>query len=230
MPITLATLSLLLALTTAAIAQETVSPGDPSARTIDQLRREIAALKETIFATIDGKVATLDIKLNALDKAMAERIASRPAEIQAAIDQIKALIESEHDGTQKQLDERNIRFDQAIAEVKISNLAALEAHEKTDEVQSAADALAVSKNETTTTKQIDGISELIRQSTAATDSKIDDLRARVQAIESRGEGQATQRQDINQVWGLVFGAVGMLIAIFTVAFTLITRKTGQVNA
>lgn len=199
---------------------------DPTVLTTDQIRREIAALKEILINVIDGKFQVITTRLDGSDKAVAllqEATGKQPELTQAAVDTLRSLTDEKFGGIQKQFDERDVRIDQSALATKTAVDAALQAAEKSVNDKNESAAQAIAKSETSTAKQIDGLGVLIAQGNEATNSKIDDLKARVQAIESRTEGQSLQKQDTSDNWGFVFGAAGMLLAIVTLVSMVLTR-------
>jgi len=236
------TLLVLLLLSSTAYAQAdppmsrdsgSVPSPDPTALTTDQLRREIAALKEILIGVIDGKFDVILTRLEANDKAVSllqEATDKQPERTRAAVSQLEDLatekfagVETKFNGVQTQFAERDVRTEQAAATTKVAVDAALQAAEKAVNAALANSSQITAKSEASTTKQIDAIGTLISAGTQATNDKIDDLKARVQAIESRTEGKVTQQQDTSQNWALIIGAIGMLIGVGTAMVAIITR-------
>lgn len=196
---------------------------DPTVLTTDQIRREIAALKEILVNVIDGKFQVITTRLDGSDKAVAllqEATDKQPERTQAAVDTLKALTDEKFGGVQKQFEERDVRIEQQALATKTAVDAALQAAEKSvnDKNESAAEAIA--KSETSTAKQIDGQGALITAGNEAKQSQIDDLKARVQAIESRSEGQTIQQKDTGDNWALIIAAIGAFVAVAMMVIVL----------
>lgn len=219
--------------------QQTNQP-DPTARTIDQLRREIAALKEVVFAVveqvrilIDGKFEVITTRLDAGDQAtklLQEDRDKQPARTQAAFEQLRSLVIEQLNGMQeqfksieKQFVERDVRTEQQAIATKTAVDAALQAAEKSvnDKNQSAAEAIA--KSETNTADRINGLTTQFAAGNEATNAKIDDFRdianakfaeisERIQAIESNTAGQATARSNSSGDWSWMLGIGGLALA------------------
>jgi hypothetical protein len=195
---------------------------DPTVLTTEQLVRALAQQEKFFLSVIDG----IKIRLDAGDKAITllqETTDRQPQRTEAAVNQLKSLADEKFMGVQQQFEERDVRTEQLASATEKAVVNALAAQDKsvTDKAQSAAEAIA--KSEASTAKQIDGLSALIAQGNNATNSKIDDLKARVQAIESRSEGPSIQKEDTAGNWGLVFGAVGMVIGVGAVFAAFLTR-------
>lgn len=202
---------------------------DPTVLTTDQLRREIAALKEILINVIDGKFQVITTRLDGSDKAVAllqEATDKQPARTQAAFDTLKSLTDEKFAGIQKQFEERDVRTEQLASATEKAVVNALAAQDKsvTDKAQSAAEAIA--KSETSTAKQIDGQAAASAAANEAKQLQIDDLKARVQAIESRSEGQSLQKQDTSGNWALIISAIGAFVAV---AMMVIVLTRGPYN-
>lgn len=98
-----------------------------------------------------------------------------------------------------QFHERDLRFDRVALEEKAAMSAALMAQKE-----------AASKAELSFTKQIDQMHMLLNTITSANSDKIGDLKSRIDLGEGRGRGNS-------DMWGYVVGALGIIIAIATVA-------------
>ena len=61
--------------------------------------------------------------------------------------------------------------------------------------------------------QIDQIGVLISTMQKGIDDKIDDIKTRLQAIESRKLGEGETRRDLGDVIGYLIGGVGMIVAV-----------------
>lgn len=196
---------------------------DPTVLTTDQLRREIAALKEILINVIDGKFQVITTRLDGSDKAVAllqEATDKQPERTQAAVDTLKALDQEKFEGVQKQFDERDVRIEQSAIATKTAVDAALQAAEKSVNDKNESAAQAIAKSEANVTKQIDGQGALIAQGNDAKQLQIDDLKARVQAIESKTEGQSIQRTDTGDNWALIISAIGAFVAVAMMVIVL----------
>jgi hypothetical protein len=152
---------------------------DPTVLTTQSLEREIGHLKELVEA-----------RFNAGDKAIML--------LQGISDEFPKLVESKVTTLKDLHNERFQSVATKFADSKVAVDAALQAAEK-----------AGTKTEDSFTKQIDQIGVQIRAGTKSSDDKIDDVKQRLTAIESRANGHS-------DVWGYVVGAVGVMIGISSV--------------
>lgn len=193
---------------------------DPTERTIDSLRREIGALKEVLVGLIDGRFAVISTRLDGADKAvklLQEATDKMPAEVNQAIRRLQELHEEKFASIQLQFQERDVRVEQSSTATKIAVDAALQAAKEAVGAQNVSSAQAIAKSEAATTKQIDAIGTLIAAQAKSSDEKNDDIKSRVQMIEGHTKG-------IGDSWGVIVGAVGIIVAIVTVASILLTRN------
>jgi len=127
-------------------------------------------------------------------------------------------------GIETQFQERDTRTEQNSQASTTAINAALQAAKEAVGQQNVSFALATSKSEAATTKQMDGLQVLIQTGTKATDEKIDDIKSRLMRIEGMGVGQisakqtadvaATQQTSSNAlIVAIVVGSVGGLLGI-----------------
>lgn len=103
----------------------------------------------------------------------------------------------------------------------IALVAALQAAKEAVGEQNKSNAMAIAKSETEVTKQLDQIRLLINGSQKITDDKIDDMKARIQAIESNKVGTQEHKRDTSSIVGVVIGVAGLLIAAVAVAVAFV---------
>ncbi len=152
---------------------------DPTLLTTQQLMREISSLKE-LFET----------RLNAMDTAVI--LLQAKADRSPSIDEVVVKLDEKFAAVQLQFHERDLRFDRAADDGRIAINAAFTAAK-----------IAVDKTENGFTKQIDQLVDAARASVKAIDDKIDDVKSRIVAMESRSAG-------IQQGWGwITTGAVAI---------------------
>jgi hypothetical protein len=185
---------------------------DPTRLTTDQLRREIAALRELIEARINGRDEAVRLLQEATDK-QPQRTREAVEQLKAVLDEKFAGVETKFEGIATQFTERDVRSENDKATTKVAVDAALQAAEKAVGAALVNSSQVTNKSEENFTKQIDGIGTLIASQNKSTDDQFDDMKARLQAIESRNEGQTIQKADTSQTWVLAFGGVGMVLAI-----------------
>ena len=163
---------------------------DPTTLTTQQLMRELGALKEI-----------MQTRMDAYDTAI--RLLQDFANRQPTTAEVVAKVEERFSAVQMQFHERDIRFDRASNDTKLAVDAAFAAAKE-----------AVTKNEITTTKQIDTIISLITAGTKTTDDKVIDIRDRLTAIEGRGQAYSQGFGWIATGIGIVAAIVGAIAAMF----------------
>ncbi len=126
-------------------------------------------------------------------------------EVSTKISQLQHLHEEKFRSIQIQFLERDTRTDKMAEATSIAVGAALQAAKEAAGKQAEGFAELIKKIEATFTKQIDQIGELIRTQQKSADDKIDDLKSRVQAVES-------QKKGTSDTWGYIIGILGLLIA------------------
>ena len=233
---------------------------DPTLLTTQQLIREMGGLRELLESQIHALQETLrqreivvtseikalqevlETRLDGMDKAIAilQTISDRfPSMVAHEISQLKILHEEkflstaiQFDGIQKQFEERDTRTEQTSQASTTAINAALQAAKEAVGQQECFFALATSKSEAATTKQIDALQVLFQTGNKATDEKIEEMRGRLLRMEGAGIGQLaakaennvdrTSQQGSNMlVIAIVGAAVSGVIALAAVIISLI---------
>lgn len=174
---------------------------DPSYLTTQQLLRETSALKEIIEARLDGGDKAINLLQAATDRF--------PQFVDSAVRQLQGLHEEKFRSIAVQFSERDTRTEQTSRDSKVAVDAALQAAKEAVGEQNKSSALAIAKSETATTKQIDQIGAIIATTAKGVDDKIDDIKARIAAIEGHSKGTGDS-------WGFIVGAGGVVVAIIAV--------------
>lgn len=186
--------------------QTSVAQGRPDA--YEQLLREIALTKENF-----------ETRLDAIDKAtsLLQSRADRVPQIETVAENLhglKELNEEKFASIALQFKERDARLEQTTMDSKAAIEAALEAAKE-----------AAGKTEVGLTKQIDAIAANQAVTVNALHDKIDDMKTRITAIESRTEGlqnaKKEQQTDSTYIWGIIFGLGGFLVAVAAVVVTIV---------
>lgn len=186
--------------------QTSVAQGRPDA--YEQLLREIALTKENF-----------ETRLDAIDKAtsLLQSRADRVPQIETVAENLhglKELNEEKFASIALQFKERDARLEQTTIDSKAAIEAALEAAKE-----------AAGKTEVGLTKQIDAIAANQAVMVNALHDKIDDMKTRITAIESRTEGlqnaKKEQQTDSTYIWGIIFGLGGFLVAVAAVVVTIV---------
>jgi hypothetical protein len=189
---------------------------DPSALTTQQLFREIGTAREIGETLIYGINQNITTRIDGMDKAIELLQTSTdrtPNMVSASIERLQELHEEKFESIATQFRERDTRTEQTSRDSKVAVDAALQAAKEAVGEQNKSNALAIAKSEATFTKQIDQIGVLISTMQKGIDDKIDDIKTRLQAIESRKQGEGETRRDMGDMMGYLIGGVGMIVAI-----------------
>jgi chaperonin cofactor prefoldin len=194
---------------------------DPTILTTQQLLREIATSREVVEIHVNGVRETIETRIGAMDKAIVllqTATEKFPHQVEAAVRQLQSLHEEKFRSIAQQFVERDTRAEQTSRDSKVAVDAALQAAKEAVGEQNKSNALAIAKSEATFTKQIDQIGVIIGGMQKGLDDKIDDIKARLQAIESQKKGS-------NEVWGYLVAAIGIIIAGVSTASLIFSRAT-----
>jgi cation transport regulator ChaB len=198
------------------LAHEPNNVTDPSALTTQQLFREIGTVREIGETLIYGINQNITTRIDGMDKAIELLQTSTdrgPNMVTASIERLQELHEEKFESIATQFKERDTRTEQTSRDSKVAVDAALQAAKEAVGEQNKSNALAIAKSEATFTKQIDQIGVLISTMQKGIDDKIDDIKTRLQAIESRKLGEGETRRDMGDMMGYLIGGVGMIVAI-----------------
>jgi hypothetical protein len=199
---------------------ERLFESDPSFLTTQQLYREISTSREIAETRIVGSMQVITTRIDAMDKAVellrtsTDRI---PAQFQTAVLQLQELHEEKFKSIETQFAERDTRTEQTSRDSKVAVDAALQAAKEAVGEQNKSNALAIAKSEATFTKQIDQIGVLISTMQKGIDDKIDDIKTRLQAIESRRDASRETKSDATTSHALLVTAIGVATAIMVAA-------------
>jgi predicted HNH restriction endonuclease len=181
---------------------------DPTVLTTQQLVRELSALKEVIFTRLSGMDKALDLATATLNKV--------PSEIDKEITHLKVLIDAKFEAIDKRFRERDARFEQSSVQTKEALDVAFGASEK-----------AMSKAETSFTKQFDQLNAIITTKSDALSQQLSDLKERFLKVEGRGEGQVVQRQSFQEerktavsIVAAIVAAIGVAVGVAGMVFAL----------
>jgi hypothetical protein len=178
-----------------------------------QIERDVNHLKGFVEARLDG----MD-KAILLMQSITDRV---PQLTDEKINSLKMLHEEKFNSIQTQFRERDVRTEQSSKDSKVAVDAALQAAKEAVGEQNKSSALAISKSEAATTKQIDQIGASMQAQTKNVDDKFTDMKDRLTMIEGRGaliEGRGTGRQDS---WGWAIGAIGIVVALIAIVGAIV---------
>jgi hypothetical protein len=202
---------------------------DPSLLTTAALARDIKNLRELLETKLGSSAnanelirSIIETRLDGMDKAimLLQDSADRfPLRIDEKIDALRnvheqkftAMIDTHSEkfnSIQTQFKERDVRTEQSSKDSKVAVDAALQAAKEAVGEQNKSSALAISKSEASTTKQIDQLSVLIGQQQKGFDDKINDVKDRL----TRAEGAKTGMKD---GWGYLVAGIGVALALYS---------------
>ena len=206
--------------------REVVPTPDPTRLTTEQLLREIASSREIVETQVKGAIDAISARLAGNDKAieLLQKSADKnPEHVKAAFEQLQSLHQEKFDSIETQFKERDTRTEQAAASNKIAIDAALSAQKESVDKQNISNALAINKSEAAFTKQMDLIGVTIQTSGKATDDKINDMKDRLTALESRRQGETETKQEAGANLTLLLLGGGVLIALITLVILVATK-------
>lgn len=196
-----------------AAVPEVIPNPDPSKLTTEQLLR-VSTSSEAVFgARLEGVRQAFASRLDGMDKAI--ELIQRTVDRSPSIAELNAKFEEKFNSIQTQFAERDTRTEQTSKDSKVAVDAALQAAKEAVGEQNKSSALAIAKSEAATTKQIEQMGALFTTTTGGLSDKIDDLKDRVTAAEANKKGG-------HDVWGYVFGGVGLLFGVVVGIIAIVT--------
>ena len=165
----------------------------------------------------------LETRLNGMDRAidLLQKTADQfPSRVDEKIDALQRVHEEKFASIETQFVERDKRSEQTSRDSKVAVDAALQAQKEQYAEHNRSSALAISKSETATTKQIDQQGILITANTKATDEKIDDVKQRITQIESGQAGKRELTSSSQSILHLVIAGFALLISLATTIFSV----------
>ena len=207
---------------------------DPTVLTTQALYREINQVKLLLDSSMEGLSGRLDARITSVDHGLdrLRLIIDREPELtNQLVNNLKSIHEEKLNSIQVQFIERDVRTEQTSRDSKVAVDAALQAAKEAVEKQNASSALAIAKSESATTKQIDtqgilittattSLNERIDAASATMNSKIDDLKDRLNRMEGMGVGSRTTHDDTR---GIIAVGVAVLSVLFNIVIYLTTR-------
>jgi hypothetical protein len=205
---------------------------DPTVLTTQQLTRAIEGSRELVETRVVGIKEAIEARLNGYDEGikLLERLFQTAlAPFNDAIKHIDELHNVKFLSIDKQFLERDARTESKQKDDKVAIDAALKAAKEMVDAQNKSNADAMDKSEKNTIKAIEQLQALLASMQTSLNDKIDDgktragtLETRIQGLESsrRGAGEAidSSRTDHRDMWGIVFGALGVLVAIAAILY------------
>jgi hypothetical protein len=210
---------------------------DPTERTTQQLYRAIDVSQRQVETKMDGIQAVIATRIDAMDRAIVlaqTSINKIPDQVLAAVGQLSGIVDGKiqvvnerFKSIETQFIERDTRTEQTSRDSKVAVDAALQAAKEAVGEQNKSSALAISKSEAATTKQIDAIGLLIQSNTKNIDDKIDDLKTgmskleqRINGIEARKEGMVETKQGVNATTVITIAALSAAVSLIMAIFAI----------
>lgn len=206
---------------------------DPTLLTTELLRREINVLEEKLDVKINGMHESIVTRLDSMDKAQSlfdSNLNRVPTDTDKQISHLKSLHDEKFVSIEKQFIERDVRAEQTFASSKVAVDAALSAAKEAVTEQNRSSALAISKSEAATLKQIDQIILQIATATNSLDGKIIDIKDRLVRIEGQALGQDDAKVDKSTAGSFYISVIGIGLAVISAliaAAALFSRFFGK---
>jgi cation transport regulator ChaB/tetrahydromethanopterin S-methyltransferase subunit G len=180
-------------------------------------------LRELIEARLNGNDHGISLLRATVD--------TFPDKTSAAVAALQELHEEKFNSIGIQFKERDVRTDQTSRDSKVAVDAALKAQQEAFAEQNKSSALAISKSEAATTKQIDLIGGNITALSKSIDDKFNDIKERVTSIEARTQGASIQKsetvQSTSQNWAYIVGSLGAVIGFASLVVSIIIIVVGR---
>lgn len=173
---------------------------DPTTLTTQQLHTHTAGVRSILEARLEANEKIMDAVWNRIEKI--------DAIIEKEVNHLKEVHSVKFEGIQTQFAERDTRQEKTSESDRVALGAALNAAKEAVGEQNKSSASAIAKSEAATTKQIDQIGVMNLATNKSTDEKIEGIKADLTFIKGQAKG-------LGAGWGLLVGALGILIAIAT---------------
>lgn len=180
---------------------------DPTLLTTEQLRLGLNNLREL-----------LETRLTAMDKAtdlFSANAARASIEADKQINHLKELHDERFRSIQRQFEERDVRSAASEDAAKIAVNAALQAQKEAAAAQNESNAAAITKSESTTVKQIDGIMALLASNSLAASDKITVINGRLDRGEGVTKGGADNSAKLLATVAVAVAVVGVMVSLYS---------------
>jgi chromosome segregation ATPase len=197
---------------------------DPTVLTTEQLLRTAQAERDYV----DGRIDVLIERLSGMDRAtqlLSDTVNKVPTEVQREVGNLRNVVDEKVASIDKQFSERDTRSEREARDNKLAVDAAFAAQEKQAVAQNDANTTAINKSEQATTETINKLAELFKTTTDALSDKIDDLKQRVQAIESAKQGVSDSQRANYQAREPVSAARSVIALWVTAALSFVAICT-----
>lgn len=173
---------------------------DPTSLTTDQLRRETLALRELLEARLSQHDALFKNIETTFDNHYRDR--------REQIGHLQRLQDEKFHSIENQFTERDARYENRYRDNKEAILTAMAAAKDVINEHNLSSSLATTKAETSTLKQIEQIGLILKATTDGLNSKIDDIKDRLNQLEGKRSGSSA-------IIGYVIGGLGLLAGLLS---------------
>jgi uncharacterized phage infection (PIP) family protein YhgE len=202
---------------------------DPTILTTEQLLRTAQAERDYV----DGRIDVLIERLAGMDRAtelLSDTVNRVPTETQKEVAHLAGLVDERFDSIRTQFAERDTRSERESRDNKVAVDAAFAAQKEAAAEQNKSNTTAINKSEEATTESINKLGELFKTTIDAVKESVDELKQRVQAIESSKQGVAENTQQNYQTREPVTAARMLMLTSITGIFAVIGVVTAVVIA
>jgi len=188
---------------------------DPTVLTTDQILRAVQSERDYV----DGQIAVLVERLGGIDRAtklLDETVHRVPTDIQKEIAHLTGLVDEKFRSIDVQFSERDTRSERESRDNKVAVDAAFAAQKEAAAKQDESNAKAIDKSEAATTETINKLNELFRSDSKSLADKIDDLKARLTAVESIRIGGIQSESERHASIGSTTAILMVVIGVLTI--------------
>lgn len=193
---------------------------DPTALTTEQLLRTAQAERDYV----DGRIDVLIERLAGMDRAtelLSATVNKVPTETQREVNHLAGVMTEKFQSVDQRFNERDTRSERESRDNRVAVDAAFAAQKEAAAEQNKANTKAIDKSEEATVEAISKLGILLNTRTDALADKIDDLKQRVQAIESAKQQVSESITGNYQTREPATAARMLYVAMGAAAFSLI---------
>jgi cation transport regulator ChaB len=208
------------------VTGEIFSALDPITVTNEILNRGLLAEREYVDAQLD----VIRERLRGIDMAtrlLNETVNRVPTDVQKEVAHLRELIEKHLGSIALQFKERDSRSERESRDNKVAVDAAFAAQKEAAAEQNKSNTLAISKSEAQTTESINKLAELFKTTTGALSDKLEDLKSRVNGVESFRRGAVEHRTTGQAATSNVTTILGAVFALILIIFTFLNYQTNR---
>ena len=195
---------------------------DPTILTEARIERAEAGVREYV----QGQLDVLRTRLDAIDEAtkvLSTIVNKVPSETEKEVGHLSKVVAEKIGSIAQQFDERDIRSVREAELIKVALDAAFAAQKEAAAEQNKANQKAIDKSEEATNEAIVKLSELFETRTAALADKVEDIKDRVQGIESGTRGERYQKGQAQVVTAAMIGWASLGVLVLTAMVGLVIK-------